>query len=282
MTTGTEANAGQANANPGTAAAPSMPASGTTAAAPSSGTGTPGSTAQTTGNGPEPSATAIESFFDPASIAGKPELELAYKQMQAQFTKRMQAVAKDKTKVEAYDRFQSDPLGVMRQIAAQYGYQFVQGPPNGGGNGTPEAWNPQSWDDVMARAKELVLEEMKPVFDEVRGLKKQNIETYMDSKYADWRTYETEMMETLRAHPSLVGDPDKLYRLSVPPEVLEARATKAAMARLQATTQQSQVSGPSTTQAPTSAAPTGPMSFQQAVEHAKKQLAAKGLTRPAA
>src|ERR1051325_9370510 len=98
--------------------------SGTTVNAPGGSNGASGSTAQTTGSGSV--ADAIKSFFDPASIAGKPELEAAYKQMQGSYTKRMQEFAKHRTKIDAYDAFERDPLGTMRNIAQQYGYQFVQ------------------------------------------------------------------------------------------------------------------------------------------------------------
>lgn len=247
--------------------------SGTTANAPGSDAGASGSSQQTTGNGPD--AGAIESFFDPASIAGKPELEAAYKQMQGSYTKRMQEFAKHRPKIDAYDRFERDPLGTIRELAQQFGWQLVQQ-----GKDPPKDWAPQSWDDVMAKAKEEVLKDMAPVFNEVKSLKKQNVETYLSTHYPDWKTYETEMMDTLREHPSLVGDPDKLYRLSVPDEVWRARATKEAMQRLKAATDNAQVSGGGTAKQ-TTQAPTGKLTFDQAVAFARTQLAKKGIRAPA-
>ncbi len=245
---------------------------GTTVNAPV-GNGTSVSSAQATGNGSV--ADAIESFFDPASIAGKPELELAYKQMQGSYTKKLQEFSKHRPKIDAYDKFEKDPLGTLRQMAAQYGYQFVQGNPEG-----PKDFQPQSWDDVMAKAKEEVLKEMAPVFNEVKSLKKQNVESYLDTNHSDWRTYEDQMMETLKTHPSLVNDPDKLYRLSVPEKVWEARATQQAMQRLKATSDNGQVSG-GTTVKQTVQTPTGPLNFNQAVEAAKAKLQSLGMRRPA-
>jgi hypothetical protein len=119
---------------------------------------------------------------------------------------------------------------------------------------------------------------MQPVFNEVKSLKKQNIEARLDSQFPDWRTYEDAMMAKLQAHPSLVEDPDSLYRLAVPAEVWEARATKAAMQKLQATKDSAQVSGGTTTKQQTTK-PSGPMTFSQAAEHAKKLLAERGLAR---
>lgn len=248
---------------------------GTTAQAPVQGAGTSVGNGQTTGNGPD--AGAMESFFDPASIADKPELQSAYKQMQASYTKRMQDFAKHRTKIDAYDRFEKDPLGTLRELATNYGWQLVQR----GDKDQSQDWNPQSWDDVMAKAKEEVLKEMRPVFNEVKTLKKQNIEARLDSQYPDWRTYEDAMMDKLRAHPSLVEDPDALYRLSVPSEIWEARATSKAMQKLKGASENAQVSGGSTTTKQTTQEPTGPVSFDQAVDIARKRIAAQGLRRPA-
>src|SRR5688572_9913001 len=57
---------------------------------------------------------AEDSFFDPKSIEGKPELQAAYKQMQSAWTKKMQSVSSNKHKLEAYDRFEKDPVGTLR------------------------------------------------------------------------------------------------------------------------------------------------------------------------
>lgn len=195
-----------------------------------------------------------------------------YKQMQASYTKRMQEMSSHRPKIEAYDRFLKDPMGTMREVAQTYGWQLVQA---GQQQNPNEPWNPQSWDDVMAKAKQEVLKEMQPVFNEVKSLKKQNVESYLDSHFSDWRTYEDAMMETLQAHPSLVNDPDKLYRLAVPAEVWEARATKAAMKKLQTTQDNAQVSG-GTTVKQTTTRPSGPMTFSQAAENARKILAGQG------
>jgi hypothetical protein len=65
-----------------------------------------------------------------------------------------------------------------------------------------------------------------------------------------------------------------LYKMSVPPEVLEARATKAALAKLKGSTDSANVSG-STTAKQTTFESNGPLSFTQAVEAAKRKLAGR-------
>lgn len=243
---------------------------GTTGNAPEGSTATVGN-GQTTGNGPDAGA---ESFFDPSSIQDKPELLAAYKQMQASYTKRMQQYAAHKSKVEAYDKFASDPVGTVKALAAQYGLNLVPSAQD-----QPKDWNPQSWDDVMKEAESRVLKKMEPVYGELRNLKKQSIESQLDSKFPDWRTYEPEMMDALNQHPSLVSDPEKLYRIAVPQDVWEAQATAKAMKKLKGATESGQLAG-GTTAKPTTQQPSGPMTFEQAAELARKRVASMGLSRP--
>ena len=239
-------------------------------------------TGQTTGNGP--GTTADESFFDPKTIQGKPELEAAYKQMQGAFTKVMQKVRGKQQKADAYERFEQDPQGTLRQLAQAYGFQLVQGGPQQNGN---EKWEPQTWDEVTSRIKQEAKAEfmkefepvLKPVFDEVKNLRKASIEKSLDEIDPQWKLYEDDMMTTLQEHPSLVRDPLKLYRLSVPDEVFEAKYTKKALERLQGKAKSSEVSGGSTTTKQPSQVRTA-SNFAEAVQIAKEQLAEKGITFP--
>jgi len=247
---------------------------GTTGNAPE-GTQGSGSVAQTTGNGPVADA---ESFFDPASIQDKPELLAAYKQMQGQFTKAMQGISPHRQKIEAYDNFLRDPVGTIRQLATQYGINVVE---RGQETSTPTDQEFKSWDDVKKHFfDEFKREMLNPVVNEVRSLKKQSVEMQLDSQHPDWRTYEGEMLGLLKQHPTLVNNPSMLYRLAVPDNVIEARATKAAMQKLKGTTENAQVSG-GTTVRQTQQAPSGPLTFDQAVEIARKKVQSMGLSRPA-
>jgi hypothetical protein len=249
---------------------------GTTATAPEGSAGqSVSSGTQITNTGPDQGA--IESFFDPKSLDGKPELQAAYKQMQGAFTKRMQEFAKHNEDIDLVKQFRQNPVATLQQLNSAYGLQYVPR----GQDQSVEQPEFNSWDDVKSHFFAEFKKEMAPVFNEVKSLKKQNIETYLDNHHSDWRNYETEMMGILKEHPSLVGNPDMLYRMAVPPQVLEARATQAALQKIKTSGEASQVSGGSTTTKQPSQKPTGPLSFNQAVEFAKSQLASKGLRPPA-
>jgi len=256
----------------GSGQAVSAEPTGTTAPAPQTAGEQSAPATQTTNTGPVQAAE--ESFFDPKSLDGKPELQSAYKQMQKAFTKKSQEIKAAKSKVEAYDSFIKDPMGTMQQLAKQYGYNLVQGNPQA----KPEDNSPQTWDDVYSRAKQEVLKELNPLLGEVKQMKQQNVEAYLDNNHPDWRTYEDEMTSLLSTHPSLASDLDTLYRMAIPSEVLEARAAKAAMEKLRNGSDAGKVSGTSTTSKTTTASelPKGG-SFQDYVAYAKARLKSQGI-----
>jgi len=253
---------------------------GATATAPGGESGQPVSTGQTTGNGPD--TTAEDSFFDPKTVPA--EQMPAFKLMQAAYTKKTQSIAAQRQKINAYEQFERDPHGTMQQIAQAYGYQLVQRGQQPNGN---EKWEPQTWDDVMSRAKQEAKAEimkefapaLRPVFDEVKNLRKVNIEKSLDEIDPQWKLYEDDMMSALQKYPTLAYEPETLYRMSVPKDYLEARAMKQAMEKLKGRANSAQISGGSTTTQKPSQARTA-SNFAEAVEIAKRQLAEKGLRPP--
>ena len=228
--------------------------------------------AQTAVNGTEQDG---ESFFDYESIRGTPN-EAAYKEMQRAFSKKTEALKGGADKIAQFDQFMQDPVSQMQNLARQYGYQMVQGQAETA-DGKPKTF--ESWDDVMSEAKTQVMAELQPMFGELQNMKMQNGEQSLDNSHPDWRIYEDAMMTTLKDHPTLVGNPDLLYRMSVPETVLEARANKAALAKIQGTTASSKVQGQSTTTQQPSKKP-GKLSFNEAVEYARQEVSRRGLVRP--
>lgn len=242
---------------------------------------------QTEGQSAAPDQTAStgtnqsgESFFDYESIKGKPELEAAYKEMQRAFSRKTEEMSKAREKIAQYDQFMANPEASMRQLAQQYGYQMIQGQAQDNA-GAPKTYN--NWDEVREDFKQTiraeVMEELNPLLGEVQSMKKQNVEQMLDNNYPDWRTYEDEMMGNLRSHPTLVNNPDLLYRMSIPPEVLEARANKRALMKIQGAAESGTIQGQSTTTQQTTKKP-GKMTFDQAVAFARQEVKRQGLAPP--
>jgi hypothetical protein len=204
--------------------------------------------------------------------------------MHSAFTKRMQGISQDRDLLDQAKRFMADPITGMQQMAQQYGYRLTRAEAAAAvaaGQGPPQ-WDPSSgqdppdWNTLLTaaetRAEQRIMQKFGPIIENVQKLQATNIEKQLDELDPQWRTYEDAMRDTLRDHPTLVKDVNKLYRLSVPPEVMESRATQAALARLHKNTQSARVSGTSTARA-TSPAPWEVKTFADAVEAAKEQLA---------
>lgn len=250
----------------------------TTAPAPDGDSGQSISPDQTTSSGPD-NAAHDETFFDPKSIEHSPELTQAYKQMQGNFSKHMTTVRGQQNKIDLYDQAMADPMATVRQLAAQHGMTVVNGQPQPEANA--QDWTPNTWGDVVDHVREQVTQELtqqyQPLVNQVKDLKQQNVSQYLDSNFPDWKSYETEMIQSLSTHPSLSQDPDLLYRMSIPPEVLESRATARALEKLKGGTDASVVPGAKRATLSTSTKPSGPMSFDESVAYARSQLKAQGL-----
>jgi hypothetical protein len=218
---------------------------------------------------------AEETFFDPESIKGKPELEAAYRQMQGEFTRRTTALKQSENKVKAYDAFSANPTQAMQELASQFGYTLTKAQAQAIVNDQNQ--EPKSWDDVYKTAEDRVrasvLKELQPFLKQVTETRQSQVEKTLDEKCPDWRVYESKMQEMLAKHPTLANDPEELYRVSVPPNVLQARAMQSALQKLQDKASSSQLSaGSSTTQQPNR--PKGKLTFSESVEYAKAQLKA--------
>ncbi|MHA2064360.1 MAG: hypothetical protein ACXABY_08265 [Candidatus Thorarchaeota archaeon] len=227
-----------------------------------------------------------QTFFDPNQVPD--ELQPAYKSMQGAFSKKMEALSANRQKVEAYDAFTADPVGQLQRLASQYGLTVSRAEAaqqlQQQGQQQQQNWEPQSWDEVLNRAEDQAYNRIKqdlgPVFQEMQSIKKQGIEQQLNDIDPTWRQYEEEMMGNLKTHPTLANDAGLLYKLSVPNEVMESRATQKALTKLEAKGKAAQVSGSSTTtKQPKTGLPDKPVSFDEAVKAAKAKMAEEGITR---
>ena len=77
----------------------------------------------------------------------------------------------------------------------------------------------------------------------------------------------------------MAQDPGMLYRMSVPQDVLESRANQRALKKMENKVAGGRVAGSSTTnRQPSTGLPSGPVTFQEAYEAARKKLADDGMT----
>jgi hypothetical protein len=255
------------------------PDTGTTATAPAD-TGGQASASPVSDPGQSPAtatAPVEETFFDPSTVP--PELQPAYKSMQSAFTKKMQAISGERQKLEAYNQIMANPYEAVQAWAKENGFSLTKAQAQQMVDQQQEDWAPNTWQDVINRTKQEtrreILAELAPVLQTVQSVQASNIESQLTQLDPEWRRYEDEMRANIAAHPSLVKDVAKLYRLSVPEEVYMSRATQAALKKLQTKANSAQVAEKSQT---SRSAPVSQKArtFDEAVAIAKQQMAEQG------
>lgn len=262
---------------------PEGTAQATTQTGTADGQGQPSATATTTNASGTAAASEEDTFFNPQDLK-TPAEHAAYKSMQRSYSKKMEAIKAARAKIDAYDQFGRDPVGTLQAMASRMGFKLTRAEAEAaasaaGAEGTA-AWEPKTWDEVMSRAEERIMQRINPLLSDVAAVKKQSLEKMLDESCPDWRQYEDEMTGLLHEHPTLAKDPVKLYRLALPPEVLETRATQAALKKLQGKVDAGKVQGTSTTKPSTAANPDKPLTFNEAVNFAKAKLAEQGIRPP--
>lgn len=216
----------------------------------------------------------------------KKQIDAFRKSLQGDYTRKTQKVAEVRKMADAYQQFLRDPHGTLQQVAQQLGYRL--NPLNGNGNQQQQQsasdldnFEPQTWGDVMAKLKQSVMDELSPklneqvspFINEVQSIKQREFENQLSSIDPMWHQYQDDIMQNLQQYPSLMGDPKKLYMMSVPTKVFESRMTQNAINKVKkSTSSNSPFSGSKTTKRPGTTSPNKLMSFQEAVEYAKAQL----------
>ena len=217
-------------------------------------------------------------FFDPTAVPD--ELQPAYKNMQGQFTKKMQGLSDSRQKVDAYDQFMANPEQSLRQLANQYGVQFGNQQAAPTAPESQENWEPKSWNELLDRADERAESRimgrlapvLNPMMEELKTVKKSETQRTLDAAWPEWRQYETEMVEVLKKHPTLHDDPLTLAQLATPTDVKESRAYKKALDTLQKKVSSSKVATSSGVKSDNNSSSSKATSFHEAYLQAKRTM----------
>lgn len=201
------------------------------------------------------------------------------KMLLGQWTKKTQGIAEERQKVEAYNAFmeyvERDPQGAIVSLQQQLGLTpSADKATNVADQATGEK-EYSDWGEVFADIKKDVMEDMRrefaPAMASVHKMTTQQVESQLDGIDSDWRLYEDGIAATLKKYPNMANDIPTLYRNSVPPEILEQRATKVALERLEKQTKAAALASPAPVRSK-KGSPTKAMSFQEAYEQAKKDV----------
>jgi len=167
------------------------------------------------------------------------------RQMMAAYTRKTQDVAKEKQKIDAYNMFEKNPEGTIRQIAQQMGFDVIprgqQPVASQPGMVDTANWEPQTWDEVLVKAKEQAKESLmaeirpllEPLYANLQQVKSQGLENQLSQIDENWRIYEDEIKSNMEfIKPDLLKTAEgikKLYRMSVPDDVFTSKATQTAI-----------------------------------------------------
>jgi hypothetical protein len=215
----------------------------------------------------------------------KKQVDALKKNLTSDYTKKTMSIKSQKDKLAMVDAYQRNPVGFTKELARRMGLQVVAQNERNQTQDDFENWEPQTWKEVVQKISGEIQRNFQgrhdPLQDEVIALKKTNIENFLDKSAPDWREYEDQMIENIKAHPTLVNDPVKLYRLSVPEEVLDTKAYKRAIETMQDKVNSAQVGGASKTNKESqNDGFDKPMSFDEAVNAAKRSLEKRGIRPP--
>ena len=233
----------------------------------------------------EPEDTFTQTF-DPESIKDSPELQKAFKQMQGDYTRKTSEISGIKKYAPLIESFQNDPVGTLQKLNQQYGIGQEPAPDNQGPDF--ENFDPQNWGDVVSALKQAIMPELsqsigqkyQPVYDKVQEMTKTDIETKLDKVDPEWRNYQANMQAVLQHHPTMVNDVKTLYRMSVPQDQWEAKATQAALKKLKSAADGSRVSGASQTKTVPSDGPKRGATWEESIAYAKADMARNGIVKP--
>jgi len=237
--------------------------------------------------------TKQESFFDfgdmPEAVKTYLEGTDPYKLLQASYSKKTQALAKERQKVEAYDAFMADPETSLKRAVEQIGMRMepigrtstpgTSADVSTTGNFSMD-WHPENWPIVGEAVDQRIdaklnafFEKLQPLVSNIKTLITSNVERQLSEIDSDWKAYEDEMMETLKAHPTLKNDVAKLYRISVPEVVLNARATQAALKNFEDKAASAKIQGKSSIRSATSSPLNKKRTFDEAIQFAREEIA---------
>lgn len=208
------------------------------------------------------------------------------RQMMAAYTRKTQDVAKEKQKIDAYNMFEKNPEGTIRQIAQQMGFDVIprgHQPQAQSGMVDTANWEPQTWEEVLVRAKEQARESLmaeikpllEPLYQNLQQVKSQGIENQLSQIDENWRIYEDEIKSNMEfIKPDLLKTAEgikKLYRMSVPDEVFTSKATQQAIKQYEQKVKSAQIESKSKVNHTTPSI--GKInSYDDAVKAAKKAL----------
>ena len=185
---------------------------------------TPGSeqseAAQAGTTAPE-TADSVPGMYDPETWSGKQ----VHDHWQPMYTKRSQEMARLRGDMERYKQVEQNPWPVINDFLQRSGLKAVsvaeQDAINNELGGESAQPNPQA---IESMVQHMLEQRLAPLQKNLQERETNNVIAELNREFPDWQQYESEITNNLRQLPNLAFDIQKLYDMSVPGHVRDARA----------------------------------------------------------
>ena len=171
-----------------------------------------------------PAADSIPGMYDPETWSGKQ----VHDHWQPMYTKRSQELAEIRKVADQWSQVQQNPWPVINDFLQRAGYKAVSAAEQaamdtGEFDGQSAQQNPQAIEQQVNAMLERRLAPLQRSFQERET---NNVIAELSREFPDWQQYESEITQNLQQFPNLAFDIQKLYDMSVPGHVRDARAYK--------------------------------------------------------
>ena len=167
-----------------------------------------------------PVADSTPGMYDPESWSGKQ----VHEHWQPMYTKRSQELAEMRKVADQWGQVQQNPWPVIQDFLQRSGYRAVpaaQAQEGGELEGGEPAVNQQAIEQQVAA---MLDQKLAPLQANLQQRETNNVILELNREFPDWQQYETEITQNLKQYPNLAFDIQKLYDMSVPGTVRDARA----------------------------------------------------------
>ena len=165
-------------------------------------------------------ADSVPGMYDPETWSGKQ----VHEHWQPMYTKRSQELAVVRKTADQWQQVQQNPWPVINDFLQRSGLKAVSA-------AEQEVMNDQMGEPGMADPKaietmvnQLLAQKLAPLQQNLQERETNNVIAELNREFPDWQKYESEITSNLRQLPNLAFDIQKLYDMSVPGHVRDARA----------------------------------------------------------
>jgi len=190
-----------------------------------------------------PAADSIPGMYDPDTWSGKQ----VHEHWQPMYTKRSQELAEIRKVADQWQQVQQNPWPVINDFLQRSGLKAVSAAEQAAINDDlgerTDQINPQA---IEQQVNAMLEQRLAPLQRSFQERETNNVIAELSREFPDWQQYENEITTNLQQFPNLAFDIQKLYDMSVPGHVRDARAyqrhlkqmeTRGALAKTEPATQ---------------------------------------------